>query len=664
MTDYFEDALKKGRKCVREALAAGEDPYLPVLDGILTPEEELTGRSAGTYEIPLRFVIGTKTAGRTRAFARNFMPASGDSAEFAMKWRNLCESQVNEGIRDPVLVWEYMNRFYVQEGNKRVSVLKYFEAEAILASVKRIMPERNGDPEVERYYDFLDFCARTGTRSLELTGKSSYSELYAALGKAPDENWTEEERRAFKAAYSRFELIYAGDFGRRLKTPAADALLVYLKIYGYNALREASQDELKTGIKKILNEIALREENAPLGLLLEDGPKETVTDKVISHIPGVRKKGLKAAFFYAHGPENARWDKSHEIGRKHLETVNPDVETTVCLRDPSVSAEEQLKELIDEGASVIFATDSNMLDACVRIAVEHPETDILICSLNKAMKSVRTYYPRMYEAKFVSGAIAGTLSRSSRIGFISRYPIYGTIAEINAFARGAAMTSPDSRVYLEWSSVGGIGAAEERLREKGVDIISYRDFRDQKEDSRSVIGLTFLGEGYQKPLVLPVWNWGVFYEKIVNSILAGTYRKEDKKTKRSLNYYWGMSAGAVDLVFSGSLPSGVRYLGEILCRSLREGRISPFYRPVMPGTGGMLWESGGTAPGMEEIITMQDLEETVIGSIPPYRELDPVARTLVDEIGVGPAKADPAATRSTDGSGERTAKPNLGEDRR
>ena len=646
MTDYFEEALKQGRKCLKEALAAGEYPYLPVLDEILSDAKDQTGRCVGTYEIPLRFVIGTKTAGRTRTFARNFMPVIGGTSEFATKWRRLCEAQVNEGIRDPVLVWEYMNRFYVQEGNKRVSVLKFFGAETIRADVHRIMPARNGDPEVDRYYEFLDFCEKTGVRTLELTEEGGYAELLKLVGKSSETVWSEEETRSFKAVISRFENVYAEDVGRHLKTPASDALLIYIRVFGYASLKEQTSDEIKAGLRKLWDEVALKEENSPLDLLLEDETKETVTDKVISYIPGVRKKRLKAAFFYAHGPERARWDSTHEAGRNHLEAVNPDVETAAYVRDSSMSDEDQLRAMIDEGASVIFATDSNMLDACVRVAIEYPEVEILTCSLNKAMKSVRTYYPRMYEAKFVSGAVAGALTKSSRIGFISRYPIYGTIAEINAFARGALMTSPDSRVYLEWSSVGGIEAAEDRLKEKGVDLISYRDFLDRKEGQSSVIGLTAVGEGEPKPLLLPVWNWGVFYEKIVSAILAGFYRKEDKRTKRSLNYYWGMSAGAVDLIFSERLDPGVRYLGEILCRSLKEDRINPFYRPEVQGADGMLWESEGSELGMEEIIKMETLEESVIGEIPQYRELDPVARTLVREIGVEPAKPEPGVDLS------------------
>ena len=48
----------------------------------------------------------------------------------------------------------------------------------------------------------------------------------------------------------------------------------------------------------------------------------------------------------------------------------------------------------------------------------------------------RTYYGRIYEAKFITGAIAGAMAQNNRIGYIASYPIFGVPASINAFALG------------------------------------------------------------------------------------------------------------------------------------------------------------------------------------------------------------------------------------
>ena len=157
----------------------------------------------GLKEIPLEFIVGTSSGGRTRTFARNFMPVLDEESEFASKWKNLCNHHLKEGIRDPITVWEYMNRFYVQEGNKRVSVLKFFDAVKVSARVKRIMPRRDGDPEVEKYYTFLSFCDITGTNFIECTKSVTYEELLSLLDREKgnkeksEEHWSARETGDF-----------------------------------------------------------------------------------------------------------------------------------------------------------------------------------------------------------------------------------------------------------------------------------------------------------------------------------------------------------------------------------------------------------------------------------------------------------------------------------
>ena len=65
--------------------------------------------------------------------------------------------------------------------------------------------------------------------------------------------------------------------------------------------------------------------------------------------------------------------------------------------------------------------------------------------------SVRGYYCRAYEGKFITGAIAGAMTRTDEIGYIASYPILGVPASINAFALGAQMTNPEARIILRWS---------------------------------------------------------------------------------------------------------------------------------------------------------------------------------------------------------------------
>ena len=156
-TNDYIAALKQGRKGYQSALTKGEYPYLPALDDILSYTEVASIENLGLIDIPLSKIIGTKTAGRTNAFANNFMPLLPEESEFGMKWASLYDHQVSDGIRDPIVAYEFMNQFYVQEGNKRVSVMKYLETYSIPGTVTRLVPRKSDDKESRLYYEFLEF---------------------------------------------------------------------------------------------------------------------------------------------------------------------------------------------------------------------------------------------------------------------------------------------------------------------------------------------------------------------------------------------------------------------------------------------------------------------------------------------------------------------------
>ena len=154
----YTAALKAGQKCYREAVLKGRYPYPQVLDEILD-EHLAAGRAElGLIDIPMDRIVGTKCKGRRNAFAADFMPLLPIESEFAAKWIALCDADLGpEGIRDPIRCYEYLGRFYVQEGNKRVSVLKSFDAPTIPGQVTRIIPAWSEDREIQLYYEFMDF---------------------------------------------------------------------------------------------------------------------------------------------------------------------------------------------------------------------------------------------------------------------------------------------------------------------------------------------------------------------------------------------------------------------------------------------------------------------------------------------------------------------------
>ena len=632
----YKEALKLGQKEVKAKTAKNESPYLAVLDEIIPPEKSLSGISLGVIQIPMWFIVGTKTAGRVNAFASNFMPLLAESTEFAAKWESLYRSHMLEGIREPIKVYEYLNRYYVEEGNKRVSVLKYCGAYSIPADVTRIMPERDNSEKVQIYLEYLDFNRYSKVNYIEFSKPGDYRELLRAMGKPHDEYWSIDEQQRFSSAYYYFEKAYNENGGEKLKTTVGDAMLSYIRVYGYSQLQNESEAEIRINLKKMWEEIALKEKDDEIEL--KTSPIEEKKQSVLSKVlPIAKPPRLKAAFIYDVPPEKSGWVNDHERGRIHAQTVMDDKVDTVVYICKENNYSQTLEKSISDGCKLIFTTSPRMLQASLRAAVENPDIIIMNCSLNTSHRYVRTYYTRMYEAKFILGVLAGSLTQSGRLGYVCDYPIYGQIAGINAFALGAQMANPRSKVYLEWSTVKGAKEAALSLSRRHIHLISSQDNARFSEDDRRSFGLSHIGHDKTDLLAVPVWKWGVYYEKLLRSVLDKTIKSEYINTARALNYYWGMSAGVVDIEYAPALPLASRRYADFFRSSLISGVGKPFLTPFYSQSGEIIG-SRQKELSLEQIISMDYLVDNVVGSIPTYDELSDKGKSTVDTVGVSRAK--------------------------
>ena len=140
----------------------------------------------------------------------------------------------------------------MQEGNKRVSVLKSYNAPTITGHVVRILPADSDDEEVQAYYAFLRFYRLAKIYQVRFRQPESYARLQAALGFEPDHVWTDAERSAFLAGFYRFREAYLKGGGRELSATTAAALLVWLRVYAFPQLREMSAAELTKSLEAVM----------------------------------------------------------------------------------------------------------------------------------------------------------------------------------------------------------------------------------------------------------------------------------------------------------------------------------------------------------------------------------------------------------------------------
>lgn len=663
--DDYKKAQKMAQREYKARAARGEFPYVQALDDVAPDSGTMSQRYVGTFEIPTWLIVGTKTRARQNSFAANFLPLLDHGTEFSMKWENLYMAQLEEGFKDAILVYEYLHRFYVQEGNKRVSVSRFLDNPMIMAQVYRIMPPKEILDEHPIYKEFLDFYRVCPIYDLDCREPGSYRKIAELLGRSIDkdaEPWPDELVESLRSTYWHFTQVAEDMQGELSEMPRGDAFLVYLRIFTNDALDVSAMDDLNSRLQSIRKEL-LTANNKDSVALMESANDAVNADDIRTKagqimkkprslvskvIPGLiysKENPLKAAFIYDRKPELSDWIMNHERGRERMEKAyNGFVKTKVFTgagpatgnaraREVSGSILEAIDKAAEWGADVIFTVSPTQLDDALRGAIKYKDIKFLNCSINLAAQAVRTYYAKQYEAKFLAGIVAASCAENHMIGYCSDYPIYGTMAAINAFAIGAAMVDPEAKIYLEWRSKQDEDWWR-AMEEKGIRVISAVSSTHPIDGSKAYGVFKIQDDGSIRNLAAPIWKWGRFYEIIIRTIFNGTYNaKLVNRKNQATNYWWGMQSDVIGLETDKSLSHYTKQLVDLLGKGIATSAFGPFDGELRSQNGLVRKESDPPLTS-KDIITMDWLNENVVGEIPDLDELNEEAKATVSVSGV------------------------------
>ncbi len=630
MMEDYKNALRAGQKSYRARVNRGKSPYLAVLDDILVNVNIVSQEPLGVVDIPAESIVGTKTSGRHTAFSYDFMPLLGADTEFAIKWSNLCEAHLNEGIHTPIVAYEFMNRFYVQEGNKRVSVLKYYGAVKIAGNVTRLVPARSDSRENIIYYEFLDFYRLSRVNYVHFRRPGSYAKLQTMVCKASNEEWTEDDRLNFASFYTMFRQQFHALGGRDLrhKLTTGDALLVYLSVYRYADACRSTPAQIKANLAKLWGEIKVLAEPQAVELSLEPAPaaSEPLLSKL--NIFTGRQSELNVVFLHEHNAQNSAWVRGHNKGCDAMLKAFPDRVFVTCREDvkPEIDAEQVLEEVVHDNADVVFTTSTRMYNACLKVAAQHPKTRILNCSINTPHPLVRTYFPRTYETTYLLGVLAGCLSCTDCVGYVGSTPVYGEPAAINAFAQGLRTVRPKATILLRWACLHEQTEPLDFSDRRDVDIYFAYNRRAAGDAHRDFGLCRHRTDGTQELLGQPVWIWSNFYTEIIRSVFDGAWESSAKN--RAINYWWGLSSGVEKNIYTQELPAGTRALLDLMEKQISEGGLKIFPAQLY-AQGHVLHEPELGAYTHKELMEMDWLDECIDGGLPHYDDVDIKNRTLL-----------------------------------
>lgn len=276
-------------------------------------------------------------------------------------------------------------------------------------------------------------------------------------------------------------------------------------------------------------------------------------------MPAVAKEDLKVGVIHIGNPaDGSGYSYAHDQGLIAMEEALG-VDDSQVIRKNNIADDDQtaietaMRECVEEGCQIIFATSWGYMDACEALAEEFPE---VIFSHATGYKSNGTnfnnYFGRIYQSRYLTGIAAGLKTKSNKVGYVGAWGKDN--AEVtggcNAFAMGVYSVNPDAEVYIKttnsWYDPEGEKQAAVALINEGCDVIGQHCDTPNPQLAAEEAGV--FGVGYNSDmskdapkavLTSTVWNWGAYYTYAVENVINGTWTGE--------NYFGGLKEGLVDL---------------------------------------------------------------------------------------------------------------------
>ncbi len=273
-------------------------------------------------------------------------------------------------------------------------------------------------------------------------------------------------------------------------------------------------------------------------------------------------KEMNVGFVYVSPIGDAGWSYAHDQGRLALEKMDGVKTSYVEAVAEGPDSERVMLNMARKGYDLIFATSFGYMDSMLKVAKQFPDAIFMHCSGFKTADNMGNYFGRMYEARYLSGMVAGAMTKSNTLGYVAAFPIPEVIRGINAFTLGAQAMNPEVTVRVVWTKTWYDPATEKEaaksLLDVGADVIAQHQDSPGPQEAAQEKGVYSIGYNSDMSqfaptahLTAPIWNWGPFYVETVKQVQAGTWKAGST---------WpGLAEGIVDLApMSDMVPQEVQ----------------------------------------------------------------------------------------------------------
>ncbi len=329
-------------------------------------------------------------------------------------------------------------------------------------------------------------------------------------------------------------------------------------------------------------------------------------------------KVVKVGFVFTGPIGDGGWTQEHNRGRLAVEK-ELGVETLYKESVPNTEESKKvMRDMIDQGANMIFATSFGYMDYMLEVAAENPDVAFFHAGGYKNAPNAVNYLGKMYQARYVTGIVAGMKTQTDKIGYIAAFEIPEVIRGINAFTLGVRSVNPDATVEIIWTHNWNDPPREKEasiaLIDNGCDVIAQHQTGPanlQAAESRGVWGIGYHADmndaAPEACLTSAYWNWGPYYVREVKAFMEGTWKAE--------NFWQGYDMDIVRTAPLGkNVPEGAAEKVAEIEAKLKDGSFEVFTGPIKDNLG-VLRIKAGEVPGIGDLLGMSFLVEGVIGKI-------------------------------------------------
>ncbi len=333
---------------------------------------------------------------------------------------------------------------------------------------------------------------------------------------------------------------------------------------------------------------------------------------------------VKAAFIYVGPVGDAGWTFAHDQGRKEMAKLPFVKDATYIESVPEgADAARVIRGVAQKGYNLIITTSFGYMDPTVEVAKSFPKVAFLHCAGYKTKPNVGTYFGKIEQPRFLSGMIAGKVTKSNVLGYVAAFPIPEVIRGINAFALGAQSVNPKAVVKVVWTNTwfdpGVERSAAESLLSVDCDVLAMHQDSPATLQAAEKAGKFAMGYNCDMPtfgpkgyLCAPVWNWGVYYADAAKKVHEGTWKAGAD--------WWGIETGIVDLgPMTAAVPDDVKALVTAKRKEMIAGTFHHFTGPIKNQEGKVVVPEGKVLPDEEEL-KMDYFVEGVKGTIAKMKE--------------------------------------------